>query len=124
MPKIFEYFGLVFYFWANDHLPIHVHASKGETESTFELCFTEGILTEIKLKRHKNIKKALSETDIKKAKSFIQTYYGEIVEKWFKFFVLEMPVESTKIKKLVEPQIDIEKVMEQVNQLKTKKYKK
>jgi hypothetical protein len=46
------------------------------------------------------------------------------MEKWFRFFVLEMPVKSTKIKKLVEPKINIEKIMEQVNTLKTKKYKK
>ncbi|MDE6341047.1 MAG: DUF4160 domain-containing protein, partial [Muribaculaceae bacterium] len=25
MPKIFEYFGLIFYFYSNEHEPIHVH---------------------------------------------------------------------------------------------------
>ena len=25
MPKIFEYFGFIFYFYSNEHEPIHVH---------------------------------------------------------------------------------------------------
>ena len=25
MPKIYEYLGLIFFFYANEHLPIHVH---------------------------------------------------------------------------------------------------
>ena len=27
MPKLYEYFGLVVFFYANEHEPIHVHAS-------------------------------------------------------------------------------------------------
>ena len=30
MPKIFEYFGFVFFFYSNEHEPIHVHVVKGE----------------------------------------------------------------------------------------------
>lgn len=29
LPKIYEYFGLIFYFWSNEHEPIHVHVTKG-----------------------------------------------------------------------------------------------
>lgn len=29
MSKIYEYFGLIFYFWSNEHEPIHVHVTKG-----------------------------------------------------------------------------------------------
>ena len=32
MPKIFEYFGLVIFFYSNEHEPIHVHASNAEFE--------------------------------------------------------------------------------------------
>ena len=28
MPKIFEYFGFIFYFFSNEHEPIHVHVKK------------------------------------------------------------------------------------------------
>ena len=29
MPKIFEYFGLVIFFYSNEHDPVHIHAKKG-----------------------------------------------------------------------------------------------
>ena len=31
MPKIFEYFGFIFFFYSNEHEPIHVHVLHGET---------------------------------------------------------------------------------------------
>ena len=37
MPEIYEYFGLVFYFFSNEHDPIHVHVKKGDRETIFEL---------------------------------------------------------------------------------------
>lgn len=55
MPKIIEYFGLIFYFYANEHDPIHVHVSKGEFESVFELLFENGILIEVKSRKVKGL---------------------------------------------------------------------
>ena len=37
MPKIFEYFGFIFYFYSNEHEPIHVHVLHGDKESVFDL---------------------------------------------------------------------------------------
>ena len=37
MPKIFEYFGFIFYFFSNEHEPIHVHVIHGSRESIFDL---------------------------------------------------------------------------------------
>ena len=28
MPKIYEYFGFIFFFFSNEHEPIHVHVTK------------------------------------------------------------------------------------------------
>ena len=44
MPKIYEYLGLIFFFYANEYLPIHVHITKAERESKIELIFTSGKL--------------------------------------------------------------------------------
>ena len=33
MPKIFEYFGLIFFFYSNEHEPIHVHVMKNGQET-------------------------------------------------------------------------------------------
>ena len=35
MPKIFEQDGYSFFFYSNDHAPIHVHVRRGEGEAVF-----------------------------------------------------------------------------------------
>ncbi len=42
MPKIYEYFGFIFYFYSNEHEPIHVHVSLGDRESIFDLIMSNG----------------------------------------------------------------------------------
>ena len=42
MPKIFEYFGFIFYFYSNEHEPIHVHVLHGGKESIFDLIMMTG----------------------------------------------------------------------------------
>jgi hypothetical protein len=37
MPKIFDKDGYRFFFYSNDHLPIHVHVSYGDGEAVFIL---------------------------------------------------------------------------------------
>ena len=46
MPKIFEYFGSIFYFYSNEHEPIHVHVLHGGRESIFDLIMMNGELAE------------------------------------------------------------------------------
>jgi hypothetical protein len=33
MPKIYEYLGILIFFYSYEHEPIHVHAKKGDNES-------------------------------------------------------------------------------------------
>ena len=37
MPTLFYLFGYRFYFWSNEHEPIHVHVSKGDSEAKFNV---------------------------------------------------------------------------------------
>lgn len=37
MPKIFEYFGFIFFFYSNEHEPIHVHVMHNGCQSIFDL---------------------------------------------------------------------------------------
>lgn len=53
MPKIYEYLGLIFFFYANEHLPIHVHVAKADRESKIELVFGNGKLTAVEIKKVK-----------------------------------------------------------------------
>lgn len=44
MPEIFRIFGLRFFFYSDEHLPIHVHDKNGAGEAKFEIANDEIIL--------------------------------------------------------------------------------
>ena len=98
MPKIFEYFGFIFYFYSNEHEPIHVHVIHGDQESVFDLIMMDGVLVKINIRTKKGVE-ALSDKDNRIAMAFIQKYHKNIIEKWIKFFVLKQKVRCTNIKK-------------------------
>ncbi|WP_373514748.1 DUF4160 domain-containing protein [Persicitalea sp.] len=97
MPKIFEYFGLVFFVYTEDHLPIHVHVKYAEYENKFELLYDLGAL-EIKGRRVRS-KKSLPSTQRKEAEQFIRAFDKSIVEKWNRIMVYHLPVDFEKITK-------------------------
>ncbi len=47
MPKLYEYLGILIFFYSNEHEPIHVHARKGEYESKAEIIVVNGKVNEI-----------------------------------------------------------------------------
>jgi hypothetical protein len=100
MPKIFEYFGFVFYFFSNEHEPIHVHASIGDRETIFELILNNGQVVEIR-KRDKRGSNPLTTKELKIADKFVKKYAKSIVNKWIKFFVLKQKVRNTNIKEKI-----------------------
>ena len=57
MPKIFEYFGFIFYFYSNEHEPIHVHVMHGARESIFDLIMMDGELAELRIREKRNYKR-------------------------------------------------------------------
>lgn len=97
MPKIFEYFGFVFYFYSNEHEPIHVHVIHNQQETIFELILENGVLVQIK-QRSRAGYPMLSSKDTKTAELFIRKYAKNIIEKWIKFFVYKQQIRSTNIK--------------------------
>ena len=98
MPKIFEYFGFIFYFYSNEHDPIHVHVLHGGKESIFDLIMMNGALVEISVREKKGAE-PLPEKDKHIAEDFIRKYHKNIIEKWVKFFVLKQVVRCTNIRK-------------------------
>lgn len=97
MPKIFEYFGFIFYFFSNEHEPIHVHVIHGGKESVFDLIIENGLLKDIE-RREKKGSEPLDPKDAKVAAEFIGKYWQSIVEKWIDFFVMKKVVKTTHIK--------------------------
>ena len=78
MPKIYEYFGFIFYFYSNEHEPIHVHVIHGDRESIFDLIISNGELIRIDVRRKKGVEmlnekeKNITEVFIRK---FLQRNY-------------------------------------------------
>ena len=71
MPKIFEYFGFIFYFYSNEHEPIHVHVIHEDKESIFDLIMMDGELDDINVRTKKGVE-ALSDREKRIAKAFIK----------------------------------------------------
>lgn len=72
IPTLFEILGYRFFFYANDHLPIHIHVEKAGGKAVFQ------IEPDVKLLKSKNFKsKELVVAEEKKA---------EIIAKWNEFF--------------------------------------
>jgi len=96
MPKIFEYFGLIFYFYSNEHEPIHVHVKHGDKESIFELIMMDGELERIDIREKAGVE-PLTSKDQRTVEVFIRKYSKNIIQKWVKFFVMKQQVKSTNI---------------------------
>lgn len=99
MPKIYEYFGLVFFFYSNEHEPIHVHVKRGGNEIVFEIIMDNGELYGLNIREGSGC--SLSEKDIAMAREFVEKYWKNIVSKWINFFVMKKKVRSTTITKKI-----------------------
>lgn len=100
MGKIFEYFGFIFYFYSNEHEPIHVHVKHGGEECIFDLIIENGELASLK-RREKEGADPMNPQDAKDAIEFITYYWHEIAEKWIDCFVYRKAVKNTKITKKI-----------------------
>ncbi|MGO3184428.1 MAG: DUF4160 domain-containing protein [Aequorivita sp.] len=75
MPTLFIVFGLRFFFYSNEHLPIHIHVRNADGEARFEV-------EEIKLISNKGLKNK----DIKLAEGIIEENREIIIKKWNEHF--------------------------------------
>ena len=96
MPKIYEYYGLIFYFYSNEHEPIHVHVKHEDKESVFEIIMMNGELDHINVREKKGAL-PLSTKDKQIVQEFIKKYSKNIINKWVKFFVMKQQIKSTRI---------------------------
>lgn len=75
MPKIFEFFGFSFMFFANDHEPIHVHIVKDNNEAKYNV-------NPIELVYNKGFKAR----EIRLIETIIEDNVDVITERWTEFF--------------------------------------
>src|ERR1700748_429087 len=87
MPKIFEYLGIVLFFYSNEHEPIHVHASYDSFESKAEFYIVNGEISEIRIKLIKD-RKTLKGAKLKDFEKFLEVYADKIVQKWIDYLFI------------------------------------
>ena len=98
MPKIFEYLGIIIFFYSNEHEPIHVHASHDSSESKAEFYIIDGKISEIRIKLVKD-RRPLNGAQLKDFEKFLDVYADKIVQKWIDYFVYHKEVEFERITK-------------------------
>ncbi len=101
MPKIFEYLGILVFFYSNEHEPIHVHAKYNEFESKAEFHIVDGKIIEIKIKPIKG-SKPLTGSKLKDFKDLLELNSDKIVQKWIDYFILHKNIEFEKINEKIK----------------------
>lgn len=75
MPTIFEILGLRFFFFSNEHEPIHVHVVKGEDNAKIAIVPTIQVVYNHGLKAR----------DLRRAVMLAEEYKDDIIEKWYEW---------------------------------------
>jgi hypothetical protein len=96
MPKIYEYFGLIIFFYSNEHDPIHVHAKYGDREGRVEFLVENGLVVKVVFKNVKG-KKPLKQKQKRLFVNFSKALSDEIIETWINYFVLHRKVVFKKV---------------------------
>ena len=71
MPTLLNLYGLKFFFYSNEHLPIHIHVRNADGEAKFNL-------NPIELLENRGLKSK----DLKKAETVIKERREEFIAKW------------------------------------------
>ena len=96
MPKLYEYLGLIIFFYSNEHEPIHVHGQSDGQESKAEFILAEGEIIEIRITEVKG-SRPLAGKDLQNFKKVVEVYAQEIVQKWVDYFVYHRNVSPVTI---------------------------
>jgi hypothetical protein len=86
MPKLYEYFGIVVYFYTNEHEPIHVHGKHAGRESKAEIIREGGRVVEIVFSDISG-KRPLEDAKLRAFQELVEAKAEDIVERWIDFFV-------------------------------------
>jgi hypothetical protein len=99
-PKIFEYLGIIIFFYSNEHEPVHVHGRYGGEESKAEFVIVDGIIVEIWIKPVRG-SRPLTGTKLREFEEFLEHFADKIVAKWIDYFVFHKHVEFEIIQRRV-----------------------
>lgn len=77
MPEVFRELGYRFYFYSDDHLPIHIHVEYGNGEAKFNISDKGATL---------KINYGLKANELKTAKRLIDSNIDRIISRWIEYF--------------------------------------
>lgn len=96
MPKLYEYLGLVIFFYSNEHEPVHVHARYQGCESKIELTIDDGKVVHLQIVPVKG-KKELPPKQQSDFEDLVTKLADEIVQQWVNYFVYHKKIVPKKI---------------------------
>jgi hypothetical protein len=96
MPKLYEYFGLIVLFYANEHEPVHVHGKCEDRECRAEIIMVRGEIVEINFAPTAG-RARLTQKEMRYFKELVRAKADEIVQKWVDFFVLHKSIRPEHI---------------------------
>ena len=101
MPKLYDYFGLIFLFYSDDHDPVHLHVRHGDREGIIMLIIVDGKLVELRW-RAKRGAEMLNEEQQREAELFVRAMKSDIVAKWTAFYVEHKRIKPERITRRVK----------------------
>ena len=75
MPEVFRMFGMRFFFFANEHLPVHIHVENANGRARFNVSPKVELITN----------QGLKPADLKLAEAIIEENKTIIIKKWEEF---------------------------------------
>ena len=99
MPKLYEYLGIVLFFYSNEHEPIHVHGKYNGRETKAEIHFLHGKIKNIVLK---DKGPGLEPKKRKEFEEFVKANALDIVDKWIDYFIKKKPIAPKVVTKRIK----------------------
>lgn len=96
MPKLYEYLGIIIFFWSNEHEPIHVHGEYQGRESKAEIIIEDGNIVRIDIGNVTG-RRPLEATERKHFEEFVNKKASDIIQKWIDYFVLHKKITPERI---------------------------
>lgn len=96
MPKLYEYFGLLIMFYANEHEPVHVHGKTQGREARAEIILINGAVTDIRFSPMAG-RPPLDESEMRYFEEIVRARAADIVAKWIDFFILHKSIKPERI---------------------------
>ena len=86
MPKLYEYLGILIYFYSNEHEPIHVHGKHAGRESRAAIISENGRVVRVEISNIPG-KRPLEGQKLRDFETFVEAKADKIVKRWINFFV-------------------------------------